>query len=129
MQHLNQLLARLVEVEAEFVLVDGLAAAIHGSSLTTRDVDICCRFSEANLMRIQAALHGLHPVHRTRPDLPLDLTPAQCASLKNLYIRCDLGILDCLGSVLGVGDYEAVAQHATQIEMPFGVLRILDLAR
>jgi hypothetical protein len=38
MQQLNQLLARLIKAEVEFVLVGGLAASIHGSSLTTRDV-------------------------------------------------------------------------------------------
>jgi hypothetical protein len=29
----------------------------------TRDVDICCRFSKANLMRIHRALANLHPIH------------------------------------------------------------------
>ena len=32
--------------------------------MVTRDVDICCRFTEANLGRIQTALAELHPVHR-----------------------------------------------------------------
>ncbi len=127
MQHLSQLLARLIGAEVEFVFVGGLAAAIHGSSLTTRDVEVCCRFSEPNLKRIQRALEDLHPVHRMPPDLPLALTPEQCASLKNLYIKTDLGMLDCLGSVLGVGDFEEVSRHSAVIELPIGKLRILDI--
>jgi hypothetical protein len=127
MQQLTQLLAKLIEADVEFVLVGGLAASIHGSSLTTRDVDVCCRFTEANLMRIQRALESLRPVHRMRPDLPLALTPEQCASLKNLYIKTDLGILDCLGAVLGVGDFDEVARHCTAIELPIGMIRILDI--
>ena len=127
MQHLNQLLARLIKAEVEFVLVGGLAAAIHGSSLNTRDVDVCCRFSEDNLMRIQRAFEGLHPVHRSRPDLPLALTPEQCAGLKNLYIKTDLGVVDCLGEVLAVGGFDEVFSHSLPLEMPIGVFRILDV--
>jgi hypothetical protein len=62
-----------------------------------------------------------------RPDLPLALTPEQCRTLKNLYIKTDLGIIDCLGSVLGVGDYQAVAEHSVTIQMPIGPVRILDI--
>ncbi len=127
MQRLDQLLARLVKAEVEFVLVGGLAAAIHGSSLTTRDVDVCCRFTGENLMRIQHALAGLHPVHRMRPDFPLNLTPGECEGLKNLYIKTDLGILDCLGAVLGVGEFEDVLKQSTEIKLPMGIIRLIDI--
>lgn len=127
MQQLNQLLARLIKAEVEFVLVGGLAASIHGSSLTTRDVNVCCRFTAANLLRIQHALEDQHPVHRMRPDLPVALTPEQCAQLKNLYIKTDLGVIDCLGSVVGVGDFDEVLKHSIEIELPVGKLRILNL--
>jgi hypothetical protein len=90
-------------------------------------VDICCRFSEANLMRIQKAFADLHPVHRSRPDLPLSLTSEQCAGLRNLYLKTDLGIVDCLGEVLGVGDFESALNHSLELELPFGQCRILDL--
>ncbi len=127
MLHLKTLLAKLIAADVEFVLVGGLAASIHGSSLNTRDVDVCCRFNAENLIRIQNALQDLHPVHRMRPDLPLALTPEQCAGLKNLYIKTDLGIIDCLGSVLGVGEYDEVAAHSVAIILPIGKLMILDV--
>src|SRR5436305_15217964 len=101
MQNLSQLLERLISAEVEFVLVGGFAAVAYGVTLVTRDVDICCRFTEANLMRIQNSFADLHTTHRSRPDLPLALTPEQCASLKNLYLKTDLGNVDCLGVVLG----------------------------
>ena len=84
MQNLGELVRRLIAGNVEFVLVGGFAAVAHGVTLVTRDVDVCCRFSEANLMRIQSALVDLHPVHRWHPYFPLQLTPEQCASLKNL---------------------------------------------
>ena len=127
MQNLSDLTRKLIEAQVEFVLVGGFAAVAHGVTLVTRYVDICCRFSEANLMRIQTAFADLHPVHRSRPDLPLALTPEQCANLKNLYLKTDLGIVDCLSEVLGVGDFESVLRHSVELVMPFGNCRILDL--
>lgn len=127
MQQLSQLLSLLIKAEVEFVLVGGLAASIHGSSLTTRDVDVCCRFTERNLMRIQHAFEGLHPVHRSRPDIPLQLTSELCARLKNLYIKTDLGVVDCLGEVLAVGGFDQVLQHSIEITLPVGLIRILDI--
>jgi hypothetical protein len=127
MQNLSELTRRLIESQVEFVLVGGFAAAAHGVMLVTSDVDICCRFSEANLMRIQAAFADLHPVHRSRPDLPLELTPQQCAGLKNLYLKTDFGVVDCLGEILGVGDFNAVLKHSVEVELPVGKCRIIDI--
>ena len=127
MQNLSELTRRLVEAQVEFVLIGGFAAVAHGATLVTRDVDICCRFSEANLKRIQHALGQLHPVHLSRPDLPLELTPEQCSSLKNLYLKTDLGIVDCLSEVLGIGDFDAVSKQSLEVELPFGHCRILDI--
>ena len=127
MQNLSELTRRLVEARVEFVLIGGFAAVAHGVTLVTRDVDICCRFAEANLMRIQSAFADLHPVHRSRPDLPLALTADQCAQLKNLYLKTDLGVVDCVGEVLGVGDFESVLNHSVSVELPSGSCRILDI--
>ena len=127
MQNLSELTRRLVDARVEFVLIGGFAAAAHGATLVTRDVDICCRFNEPNLRRLQAALAGLRPAHRSRRDLPLALTPDQCADLKNLYLDTDLGRVDCLSEVLGVGDFENALAHSVELELPFGSCRILDL--
>jgi hypothetical protein len=127
MQNLSELTRRLIAADVEFVLVGGFAAVAHGAMLVTRDVDICCRFTEANLMRIQKAFADLHPTHRSRTDLPLNLTPEQCASLKNLYLKTDFGIVDCLGEVLGVGNFDDVARHAIEVEIPSGKCRIMDI--
>ncbi|MEY2409658.1 MAG: hypothetical protein QOF48_2328 [Verrucomicrobiota bacterium] len=127
MQNLSELLRRLIETNVEFVLVGGFAAVAHGVTLVTRDLDVCCRFSEKNLMRVQNALADLHPVHRSRPDMPLQLTPEQCAVLKNLYLKTDLGAVDCLGHVLAVGGFDQVEKHVIELDLPCGKCRVLDL--
>ena len=127
MQNLAELTKRLIENRVEFVLVGGFAALAHGVMRSTRDVDICCRFSTENLMRIQKAFADLHPTHRPRTDLPLELTPEQCATSKNLYLKTDLGVVDCLGEILGVGDFEEVLKHSVELELPVGKCRVMDL--
>src|SRR5262245_59139734 len=124
MQNLSELTRRLVEGQVEFVLIGGFAAVAHGVTLVTRDVDICCRFTEPNLMRIQQAFADLHAVHRLRPDLPLALTAEQCASLQNLYLKTDLR---SLSNVLGVGDFESVLKKSIELELPFGHCRVLGI--
>jgi hypothetical protein len=125
MQNLGELTRRLIAAQVEFVLVGGFAAIAHGVLRTTRDVDICCRFSEENLMRIQQAVADLHPVHN--PRRPLDLTPAECASLSNLYLKTDLGILDCLSEIKAVGGYDEVVKRSIELELPIGKCRVIDI--
>jgi hypothetical protein len=127
MQNLIELTRRLIVSQVEFVLVGGFAATAYGVTLVTRDVDICCRFSESNLMRIQQAFADLHPVHRMRTDSPLELTTEQCAGLKNLYLKTDLGVVDCLGEVLGVGNFDEVLKNSVEIELPFGQCRVISI--
>jgi len=114
-------------MRVEFVLVGGFAALSHGVMRSTRDVDICCRFSEANLMKIEKAFADLHPVHFPRTDLPLQLTPELCVRLNNLYLKTDLGRVDCLGEILGVGDFDEVVKHSVEIKLPAGNCRVMDI--
>ena len=127
MENLSELVRRLTKADVEFVLVGGFAVASYGVDLVTRDVDICCRFTAANLMRIQSAVHDLHPVHRSRPDIPLALTPTKCEGFKNLYLKTDLGALDCLSSVLGVGDFDTVANRSIEVTISAGTIRLIDI--
>lgn len=112
----------------EFVVVGGYAAVAHGASLMTRDIDICCRFSVPNLKRLAQVLADVHPRHRMTPQkLPLEITDALAATLKNLYLETDLCVLDCLGEVAGVGDFEQVVSQSIEIETPSGRCRLLGL--
>ena len=124
----DDLIPRLTQADVEFVVVGGLAAALHGATLVTQDLDICCEFSVGNLMRLQAAIADLHPVHRMPPaHPPLILTPDSCRGLKNLYLDTDYGQLDCLSSIAGVGDFAEVRRNSIELELPAGVCRVFSL--
>lgn len=128
MADLIDLLARLNREKVEYVIVGGFAAILHGGSVVTEDVDICCRFSAVNLLRLQKAVADLHPVHRLTPKrLPLHLTASSCRGLKNLYLQTDWGVVDCLSEVLDIGDYAAVRKQSILVKLPFGNCRVLGL--
>ena len=101
---LLEILKRLTQADVSFVVIGGFAATIYGCTLVTQDIDICCDFSPANLLRLQKALVGLHPVHRMTPNRkPLNLTEKTAEGIKNLYLDTDLGTLDCISFVEGLG--------------------------
>jgi hypothetical protein len=127
-QNDKALLSRLKEQKVEFVIIGGVCGVLHGASLVTLDLDICCRFGEENIRQIESAVKDLHPVHRlTANKLPLELTRNSFANLKNLYLQTDFGILDCLGEVAGVGNYEDVLKQSVPHNLSYGEFRMLNL--
>jgi hypothetical protein len=127
-QNDRALLSRLKERKVEFVIIGGVCGVLHGASLVTLDLDICCRFSRENLRRLEAVLKDLHPRHRlTANKLPLELTDELCNSLKNIYLNTDLGILDCLGEVSGIGAYDQVMRQSIPYDLSYGEFYILSL--
>ena len=122
------LLLKLREQKVEFVIIGGVCGVFHGSSMVTFDLDICCPFSVQILRRIETAVRGLHPIHRlTANKLPLELTDELCGRLKNLHLSTDLGILDCLSYVKGIGDYDEVLKRSIPCKLSYGDFRMLDI--
>jgi hypothetical protein len=104
------------------------AGVVHGCTYVTQDIDICCLFEPRNLLAIQKALVDLHPVHRLTPGRqPLELTAETAAQLANLYLDTDLGRLDCLSTIEGIGDYAKAKQASEVIEVEGIRLRVLTL--
>ena len=127
-QNDQALLTRLKENGLDFVVIGGVCVVYYGAPLATFDLDICCHFGEPNLKRIHSAVRDLHPVHRlTANKLPFELTPHLCAVLKNLYLQTDLGKLDCLSEVTGIGDYDAVHKRSVRAKFSYGEFRFLTL--
>ena len=70
----------------------------------------------------------LHPFHRlTANKLPLEMSRSAFGELKNLYLQTDLGKLDCIGEVSGVGDFKAVLKRSVVAGFSYGQFRFLDL--
>ena len=128
MEQLTEIVRRLHDARVEFSLIGGFASRHYGVTLVTEDVDICTRFTPENLRRIERAFKDFHPRHRlTANKLPLELTDELCQCLKNMYLMTDLGILDCLGEVAGVGDFDAVLRQSDLKGFPFGRCYVLNI--
>ena len=127
-QNDQALLMRLKDSGLEFVVIGGLCAVYHGVPVATFDLDICCPFGEENIRKIEAAVQDLNPVHRlTANKLPLAETRSSFKDLKNIYLQTDLGKLDCLGEVAGLGNFEQVLRQSILHTMSFGHFRMLKL--
>jgi len=127
-QNDQALLMRLKDSGLEFVVIGGLCVVYHGVPVATFDLDICCPFGEENVQKIESAVKDLNPVHRlTANKLPLEQTRSSFKDLKNIYLQTDLGKLDCLGEVSGLGSYEQVFQQSILHTMSFGQFRMLNL--
>ena len=61
MQDFSRLLQRLADAGFDFVIVGGYAAMTHGSSLVTRDLDICASLFEENVDKLRRTLADWHP--------------------------------------------------------------------
>ena len=118
MTDLNRLLQRLGDADLDFVIVGGFAAVLHGSTLLTRDLDICAPLSAENVGELRRMLRELEPVHRLNPQKLSFLDhPAAGVPLENLYLDTKWGALDVLGSILGVGDFRRVRSAAVEVEI------------
>ena len=125
---LQRLLQRLDDAGIAFVLVGGYAAMLHGSSLLTRDVDVCAPLTPANIGKLRDAFRDFHPVHRLAlPRQSFLDVPESGVALDNLYLDTDLGTLDLLGRITGVGDYERVTRDAVEIELFGRPVRAISL--
>lgn len=127
-QEAETLLKRLHTHGVEFVIIGGICNVLHGVTLVTQDVDVCCRFVPENLHRLETAVTDLHPVHRQTPQkLPFALNDRLLRELKNIYLRTDLGVIDCLSEVAGIGGYDAALQASVPVALAFGQCRMLSL--
>ncbi len=124
-----KLIERLSKEGVRFVLIGGFAGVAHGGTYVTQDIEICCDFSADNLLVLQKALKGLNPVHRMTPQrLKLKLTAENCAQFKNLYLDTDIGQLDCLSYVQGLGAYENIEPMSEIREISGGMrVRVLTV--
>ncbi len=131
MNNLNRLLQLLLTSDFDFVLVGGFAAALYGSSMVTKDIDICMLTSKENIEKLRLVLKDYNPRHRMTPQkLSFLHYPEDISIIKNIYLETTLGVLDIISTVSGVGTFELIKEHATMISL-FGkqcpILSIQDL--
>jgi hypothetical protein len=108
----------LCEYRVDLVIVGGVAAAIHGSLLLTNDLDVCYARDPQNLERLATALRSVHARLRNVPEgIPFKLDAETLKHGLNFTFATDIGDIDLLGEVSGIGKYEDVAKGSLTVEL------------
>jgi predicted nucleotidyltransferase len=122
------LIDKLRDSNVEFVIIGGLAGIIHGTTRTTQDIDVCCSFTPENILKLFNAIKDTQPVHRMNPSRPvLELNSNNIKDFKNLYLDTDIGQLDCLNEVQGIGTFDEVLKNAITINIDERNYQVLSL--
>ncbi|MEW5720467.1 MAG: hypothetical protein AB1817_17720 [Chloroflexota bacterium] len=118
MTQIEQLIAVLSQNQVSFVLIGGLAANAHGSAQLTFDVDVCYERTPDNIQRLCIALEPFHPYLRgAPPGLPFRFDPPTVSAGLNFTLTTDLGDLDLLGEVSGLGSFDQVVTASERIRL------------
>jgi len=122
------LLRALKQGGVEFIVVGGVAAAIHGSARTTKDLDVVYARTPQNIQRMVATLAPLKPSLRGAPEgLPFQWDGETVRAGLNFTLTTALGQLDILGEIAGGGGYASLLPHSLAVELYGTEYLFLDL--
>ena len=125
---LTGVLAALREAGVECVIVGGVAANVHGSPRITGDVDLCYDPAPENLERLARLLAGWHAYLRgVEPGLPFTMDTRTLRNAPVMTLVTDLGDVDIMDRVAGVGEYPAVKAAALETRVTGVPAQILTL--
>jgi predicted nucleotidyltransferase len=128
MTEFGSALKALCDAEVEFVVIGGVAASFHGSARVTFDLDICYSRTTTNLGRLAKALAPFHPRPRGFPeDLPFIWDESTLRNGSLFTLTTDLGEIDLLGEVLGLGAFPEVKARSIAVEAFGSRISTLDL--
>ena|ERR1700752_4689099 len=121
MAELAQGLKLLNDFGVDCVVVGGVAGNARGSAQVTFDIDVCYSRSPENLVKLAQALRFVNATLRGAPkDLPFLLNDETLRRGLNFSFDTDIGSIDILGEVQGVGGYEQCLEGSNEIEL-FGI--------
>ncbi len=125
---LEPVLKSLVDHEAEFVVIGGVAITAYGSAYVTQDLHFCYSRSSNNLKRIASALAKFNPRLRGFPeDLPFFWDERTLQNGTNFTLDTDSGDVDLLGEVAGVGTYSDLRAKSVEMEICNLSVQIISL--
>ena len=123
------MLGGLVSNKVRFVVVGGLAAAAHGSSRVTNDLDICYDALDGdNLVSLAGVLAGWKAYPRgVETGLPFMMDDHTLRGAPILTLTTTEGDIDVLDRIAGVGPYADVRKHSEKVSALGVSFRVLDL--
>lgn len=125
----ESMLRGLTRQKVKFVVVGGVAAAAHGSSRVTNDLDICYDAADAKNVAALASLLARWKAYPRgiEPDLPFIMDNRTMHGAPILTLTTLEGDIDVMDRIAGVGDYPAVRRNSEKISALGVSFRVLDL--
>ncbi len=107
----------LVDADVDFVIIGGWSAVLHGCALKTEDLDVCFSRGPENLKRLARVLAPYHPRLRDLPeDVPFVWDEVTLRNGTIFTLRTDLGVIDLLAEVSGLGGFEEVKANSMRVQ-------------
>ena len=117
----------LSDAGVEFIIIGGWSAVLHGSAYATKDLDVFFSRKPANLRRLAEALAPYPRLRDALADLPFIWDAATLSNGMIFTLTTDLGAIDLLAEVSGLGSFEEVWSHSVLVEAFGRRVRTLDL--
>jgi len=119
---IDAILRALVAEGVDFLVIGGLAVAVHGYPRATKDVDIVPRPGAANLERLYSALAAIaaRPVElaELRPtEMPVEFGPGALALGGNWALQTDHGRIDVMQWLPGAVAYDELDANAVAVDL------------
>jgi len=106
----------LASHDVDFVIIGGIAIHAYSSAYITDDFDFAYSRTSKNLKRIAEALAPFKPRFRHFPkELPFVWDERTLLNGTNFTLETEIGDVDLLGEVAGVGDYQSVKRNSQQV--------------
>lgn len=122
------LLRRFADAGVDFVVIGGVAGGVHGSSLSTYDVDLAYGREPGNLEKLAAVLGSIEAKLRgAPPDVPFLLDAKTLAAGSNFTFTTTMGSVDILGDPAGAPPYEQLRRGATLVDVEGRQIRVASL--
>jgi hypothetical protein len=123
------MLGGLTKNKVRFVVIGGVAAAVHGSSRVTNDLDICYDAGDPGNVGTLARLLAKWEAYPrgVEKNLPFIMDERTLRGAPVMTLATREGEIDVMDRVAGVGDYDAVRKHSERISALGVTFRVLDL--
>src|SRR5262245_11043414 len=111
------MLQGLTAEKIRFVVVGGVAAAAHGSTQVTNDLDICYDTTPGNVTRLAPLLANWNAYPRgVDRGLPFFMDERQLRVTPVMALTTTEGEIDVLDRVSGVGSFDACRGSSVEFE-------------